>query len=170
MANEFNIKNGFISKDDSSVEGRLTTQNLRVTSGATNGYVLTSDTSGNATWQVPASGGVSINPYFNVGSTSSITWNVSGQSTNYKVILTGATTLNLNNVRDGEYGTLIIRQDVVGSRTINLGTVNGTSVTHLVSNGAGGIPVLTSNPNAVDVLTFTYDNSFMYWTVGNDYT
>jgi hypothetical protein len=152
------------------ISGKTKTTTLQITSGATNGYVLTSDSLGNASWQVPTGGGVSINPYFNVGSTSIITWNVSGQSTNYKVTLTGTTTLNLTNVRDGEYGTIIVRQDTVGSRTITLGTVNGTSVTHLVSNGAGGIPVLTSNPNAVDVLTFTYDNSFMYWTVGNDYT
>ena len=53
MANEFNIKNGFISNGDGSVNGRLITQNLTITSGATNGYVLTSDSNGNATWQVP---------------------------------------------------------------------------------------------------------------------
>jgi|LakMenEpi03Aug12_release.lakeMendotaPanAssembly.Ray.scaffolds.fasta_scaffold666823_2 hypothetical protein len=55
MANEFNIKNGFISANDSVVNGKLTTQNLRIISGATSGYVLTSDASGNAIWQ-PTSG------------------------------------------------------------------------------------------------------------------
>ena len=53
MANEFNIKNGFISNGDSSISGRLTTEKLTITSGATNGYVLTSDASGNAVWQTP---------------------------------------------------------------------------------------------------------------------
>lgn len=50
--NEFNIKNGFKSNGDSTVSGKLTTQKLTITSGATNGYVLTSDASGNATWQL----------------------------------------------------------------------------------------------------------------------
>ena len=38
------------------VSGKTKTTNLQVTSGATNGYVLTSDASGNASWQ-PSSGG-----------------------------------------------------------------------------------------------------------------
>jgi hypothetical protein len=51
MTNEFNIKNGFISNGDSIVNGLLTSQKLQITSGATNGYVLTSDSIGNSTWQ-----------------------------------------------------------------------------------------------------------------------
>jgi hypothetical protein len=51
MSNEFNIKNGFISKGDGLINGGLTTQTLTITSGATNGYVLTSNVSGNATWK-----------------------------------------------------------------------------------------------------------------------
>jgi hypothetical protein len=50
MSNEFNIKNGFISKGDGLINGGLTTQTLTITSGATNGYVLTSNASGNAVW------------------------------------------------------------------------------------------------------------------------
>ncbi len=38
------------------VAGTTETESLKVTDGATNGYVLTSDASGNATWQAPASG------------------------------------------------------------------------------------------------------------------
>jgi hypothetical protein len=61
MANEFNIKNGFISNGDSSISGRLTTEKLTITSGATNGYVLTSDASGNGTWQSsPVTGDTNI--------------------------------------------------------------------------------------------------------------
>lgn len=117
-------------------------------------------------------GGVSIDPYYNVGTASTVTWNVSGTSTNYRVTLTGTTTINLTNVRDGDYGTIIVKQDNVGSRTASFGTVNGSSSTHKVVNGGGGSPVLTSNSNAIDILSFTYDNtdSIMYWTVGNDYT
>jgi hypothetical protein len=68
MANEFVIKNGFISKgksiieDDLVISGSTLTNTLTAstvnistaftfTSGATDGYVLTSDAFGNATWQ-----------------------------------------------------------------------------------------------------------------------
>ena len=152
------------------VSGKTKTINFQMTSGATNGYVLTSDASGNASWQA-SSGGVSIDPFNNIGSTgTSFTWDVSGLSTNYQVTLTANTTLNLSNVRNGDYGTLIVTQDTIGSRTVTFGTVNGAGTTHRVVNGGGGSPVLTSNANAIDILTFTYNGSTMFWTVGNDYT
>ena len=164
----------FAANDIVNISGKTITTNIQITSGATAGYVLTSDASGNGTWQ-PSSGGggggVTIDPYNNVGSTgTSFNWNVSGLSTNYEVTLTANTTLNLLNVRNGEYGTIIVNQDGVGSRTITLGTINGVAGTHRVANGGGGSPVLTSNASAIDILTFTYNGSVMYWTVGNDYT
>jgi len=67
MANEFNIKNGFKSNGNSTVSGKLTTQKLTITSGATNGYVLTSDASGNAVWQAASS----VNIYNSNGTLSS---------------------------------------------------------------------------------------------------
>lgn len=111
-----------------------------------------------------------INSYFSAGSGSTISWNVSGTSTNYDATLTATTTLNLTNVRNGDFGTIIIRQDGVGGRTLTLGTVNGSSTTHRVANGGGGSIILTSNASAIDILTFTYNGSIMFWTVGNDYT
>ena len=152
------------------VSGKTKTINFQMTSGATNGYVLTSDASGNATWQA-SSGGVTIDPYNNVGNTgTSFNWDVSGLSTNYEVTLTANTTLNLTNVRNGDYGTIILTQDGTGGRTITFGTVNGGATTHRVANGGGGSAVLTSNGNAIDILTFTYNGLVMFWTVGNDYT
>jgi hypothetical protein len=115
-------------------------------------------------------GGLSINPYNNSGSGSTITWNVSGVSTNYEATLTATTTLNLTGVRNGDYGTIIIKQDSIGGRTLTLGTVNSLSATHRVANGGGSVVILTSTANATDILTFTYNGSIMYWTVGNDYT
>jgi len=95
---------------------------------------------------------------------------VSGTSTNYEVTLNGAGTLNLTNVRNGDYGTIIVEQDGIGSRTLTFGTVNGGAGTHKVVNGGGGSPTLTSTPNAIDLLSFTYNGTTMYWSVGNDYT
>jgi hypothetical protein len=136
-----------------------------------NGYVLTSDSDGNATWQPSIGGGTGINPYYDLGSQSlSITWDVSGNSINYEVTLTGNTDLDLINVRNGDYGTLIVSQDSVGGRTIMFNTVNGSSTSHRVINGGGGSPTLTATANAIDILSFTYNGSIMFWTVGNDYT
>jgi len=118
---------------------------------------------------VTGSTGVSITPYNNVGSATTISWNVSGISTNYEVTLTGASTLNLTNVRNGDYGTIIVKQDTAGSRTLSFGTVNGSAATHKVVNGGAGIVTLTSNASAIDILSFTYNGTFMFWTVGNDY-
>jgi len=129
-----------------------------------NGFVVTGTTGGGG------SSGPTIDPYYPQPSTTTFTWDVSGNSTNYQTTLTGNTTLNLTNVRNGEYGTIIVQQDAVGSRTLTFGTVNGAASTHRVVNGGGGSPTLTATANAIDILSFTYNGSAMYWTVGNDYT
>jgi len=128
------------------------------------------DVNGNVVSGTTGGGSSSVNPFYDSGSGATITWNVSGQSTNYIATLTASTSLNLTNVRNGDYGTIILTQDGVGSRTLTLGTVNGSATTHRVANGGGGSVTLTSNANAVDILTFTYNGTTMFWTVGNDYT
>jgi hypothetical protein len=44
----------FAGGNEVNISGKTITTDLQVTNGATNGYVLTSDVSGNATWQPPA--------------------------------------------------------------------------------------------------------------------
>jgi hypothetical protein len=51
---------------------------------------------------------------------------------------------------------------------------NGTSTIVLpagskVINGGGGIATLTQASGAVDILTFFYDGSTYWWTIGNNY-
>ena len=148
-----------------------TYQNLPVSGLTAGSNISLTNNNGNFTIAVTGvTGGSSIDPYYNSGSGSTITWDVSGQSTNYEATLTATTTLNLTGVTNGDYGTIIINQDGVGSRTLTLGTVNGLSTTHRVANGGGGVVILTSNASATDILTFTYNGTVMYWTVGNDYT
>jgi hypothetical protein len=141
-----------------------------VTTGSTSRDILVRETTGEIN-TVPFSDISNlIDPYFNAGNVgTSINWNVSGNSTNYKITLTANTTLNVINYVDGDYGTIIVKQDGVGGRTLTFSSPSGT---HYVVNGGGGSPTLTSNPNARDVLTFTYDGDGdeFYWTVGNDYT
>ena len=71
----------------------------------------------------------------------------------------------MSNVRNGDYGTLIVTQDGTGSRTLTFG-----AGTHKVVNGGGGSPTLTTTAGATDILSFTYNGTNFYWTVGNDYT
>ena len=162
---DFAISGGTLFSDTISA---TTYQNLPV-SGLTEGSNISlTNNSGNYTVAVT---GITnpINSYFSAGSGTTVNWNVSGQSTNYEITLTGTTTLNLSNVRNGDFGTIIIRQDGVGGQTITLGTINGSGGTHRVANGGGGSIILTSNASAIDILTFTYNGSIMFWTVGNDY-
>lgn len=112
----------------------------------------------------------SINSFYIQSPSTGITWNVSGNSTNYKLTLTANTTLNLSNVRNGDYGTIILTQDSGGNRTITLGTVNGASATHKVVNGGTGLVSLTATANAIDILSFVYDGTNVYWNKGLNYT
>lgn len=63
----FNIgESGLISfLTDISVSGKTITTNLQITSGATDTYVLTSDVSGNASWQPPSGGSSAASNLFN---------------------------------------------------------------------------------------------------------
>jgi hypothetical protein len=131
MANEFNIKNGFISANDSVVNGKLTTQNLRIISGATSGYVLTSDASGNAIWQ-PTSGSFTGSLLVTTGITATTQTLSTGytyygivHSTNVDLTLpnpTGIDGFNLN-VKD-ESGTSGIYRIRI---TTPVGTIDGGS-------------------------------------------
>ena len=98
-----------------------------------------------------------------------ITWDTA-VSTQFEVTLTENATLNLEGLISGQYGTMIVTQDNTGGRTLTLGTVNGGAGSHKVVNGGGGELVLTVNPNAIDIISFTYNGTNLYWTVGNDYT
>ncbi len=61
------------------------------------------------------------------------------------------------------YGLLKVVQDGTGSRTLTLPA--GSKVI----NGGGGVALLTTTANAVDILTYFYDGSTFWWTIGNNY-
>lgn len=110
--------------------------------------------------------------FVNVGSASTFTWNVSGDSNNYEVTLTAATTVNISNVRNGDSGTLIVKQNPDGGKTLTLGTVNGIGdpSIHKVAGGGAGTITLTASANAMDMLRFTYNGTYMFWIVDKDFT
>ena len=84
------------------VSGKTKTINFQMTSGATNGYVLTSDVSGNATWQTPTDIRVTGSTYSNntftyinnTGGTFNVLFNtVTGLTVNGQLSVTGNTGL-----------------------------------------------------------------------------
>ena len=91
------------------------------------------------------------------------TWNLDFGH-NASLALTANTTLSITNVSAGDYGTLVITQGAGGGNTIS------PPASSVVVNGAGGILNITSNANAIDLLTFYYDGSTFYWNLGGDYT
>jgi hypothetical protein len=79
------------------------------------------------------------------------------------VTLTANATLAITNAVAGMYGLVRVTQDATGSRTL---TLPGGSK---VINGGGGVVALTTTAGATDVLSYFYDGTNYYWTVGYNY-
>jgi hypothetical protein len=56
-----------------------------------------------------------------------------------------------------------VKQDATGSRTLTLPA--GSKVI----NGGGGAVTLTTAANATDVLSYFYDGTNYFWTIGYNY-
>ena len=95
---------------------------------------------------------------------ATITWTVAGLINNAEVTLGGNRTLAFSGILNGMTGTLVVKQDGTGSRTLAL--PSGSKVI----NGGGGAVILSTAANAIDILAFTYDGTNYFWTVGNNYT
>ncbi len=69
-------------------------------------------------------------------------------STNINILAAEDFTIeNMTGTKPGQTGSIVINQDVTGSRLLNLGTAYVTE---------GGIPItLTTTPDAVDILNYT---------------
>ena len=103
-----------------------------------------------------------VSAYPTVTDGSPIAWNLgSAVVTNGIVTLihtTATRALNLSNIVNGGFYTLVIKQDATGGALMTLGTGCTWKV---VNQGAGAI-VLTAAANAIDVLAFTYDGTNCY--------
>ena len=93
---------------------------------------------------------------------STITWDCKA-SLNDSVTLGGNRTLAITNSVAGMYGTLVVKQDATGSRTLTL-----PSGSKVISGGSGAVTLSTA-AGAKDLLTFYYDGTFYYWTYGKNY-
>ncbi|MFV0472278.1 MAG: hypothetical protein ACK5L7_09655 [Paludibacteraceae bacterium] len=93
----------------------------------------------------------------------SIAWDLS-KGANAKVTLTGNSNLILSNAKAGMYGLIIVTQDGTGSRTLTFAT--GSNKVICAGNGAVG---LTGTAGSTDILSFFYDGTNYWWTVGLNY-
>ena len=96
---------------------------------------------------------------------ATITWDFAAYPLrNAKGTLNGDRTLDIDNCPNGGGGVLVVTQGAGGGHTLALPA--GSKV---AEDGAG-VVVLSGTAGDVDVLTFTFDGSAYYWTVGTDFT
>lgn len=96
---------------------------------------------------------------------ATITWATAGaRQNNARVTLGGNRTLDITGEVDGATGLLIVIQDGTGGRTL---TLPGGS---LVINGGAGAVVLSAGAGDVDILTWYYDGTNFFWTIGVNYS
>jgi hypothetical protein len=95
---------------------------------------------------------------------ATITWTVAGLVNNASVTLGGNRTLAFSGATSGMTGTLIVKQDGTGTRTLTLPA--GSKV---IGGGSGAITLSTA-ANAIDILTWTYDGTNYFWTYGKNYS
>ena len=96
---------------------------------------------------------------------ATITWTVSSSQAKQmaKVTLGGARTLAFSGLSAGMDGYLWVIQDGTGSRTLTL--PSGSKV----ANGGSGAVTLTTTAGAIDLLTWVYDGTNLYWTVSKNF-
>lgn len=95
---------------------------------------------------------------------SAYTWNLNNGANTVWTLAAGTNTLTINNAKAGMYG--LIR--LVNSGTSTLTFASGATANKVI-NGGGGVALLTQTASAVDILTFFYDGSVFWWTIGNNY-
>jgi hypothetical protein len=115
-------------------------------------------------------------PVKDYGITSSIAWNLSEGSSAKVALSTTAPTLSLSNLKAGMYGVLVITNNATTPQSIVSFGASSTAASasipatsNKVINGGGGKVYLTASPSAVDIISFFFDGTYLYWTIGNNY-
>lgn len=101
-------------------------------------------------------------PIILVGNTN-ILWDLR-KGYNAKLVLTSSKTLLLNQLTAGDYGTIELIQDNVGSRTLTLPSNSK------VSNGGSGILTLSTAANSIDIASFYFNGTILYWNISLDFS
>ena len=116
------------------VNGRIKTTNFQMTTSPTTGYVLTSDASGNATWQAASGGGTtpSLSQVLAVGNSSGVNniilpdpAYIGFTSSSYTMrLFTSTLTANWSIVMPNNGGTMALVSDIPTSVVTGTGTTN----------------------------------------------
>lgn len=136
--------------------GGLTTSNIKITDSATSGYVLTSDSLGNATWQAPLSASPSLSQVLATGNTSGSN-NILISSGNYVgwqygsfvgriIINNSGFTTNRSFMLPDDTGTLVL-----GSGSTNYITkwLSSSGLTNsIIYDDGSKVGISTTSPNA----------------------
>jgi hypothetical protein len=85
-----------------------------------------------------------------------IEWDIT-EGYNAVVTLGGNRTLTLTGAEDGDCGTIVVKQDDVGGRTLSRTGIDN------------GLITLSTAANAIDILAFLYDGTDYYWNFGKGY-
>jgi hypothetical protein len=140
------------------VNGKTKTTTLQITSGATNGYVLTSDASGNASWEASTGGGSFTGGTIN-GLTASTISATTYQNLPLDVNITGGTysagTITFTNTTGGTFNVTGITSTPIVNYTIykvllsfNSGTFTIDQLENTIGDGSNTNPndIQWSNP------------------------
>ena len=99
---------------------------------------------------------------------STINWNPA-LGLNTAITLTQNSGLNFSAAPPvGSYGTVVLTQDVTGSRTITLPTIANVTNKILGSTSTSTVALSTA-ANSKDILNFYYDGTNCYWNLGQGY-
>ena len=128
------------------------------------GSTITAPSNGDLTLTTSGTGLIDLNDTvrFNAGYKEDINTLTYGAGTNvdcslapiHKITLTGNCDFRIDNLGTGQSVTIIITQDGTGSRTATFAETDSTAVKF-----AGGAPTLTTDGNAIDVVTIFNDGT-----------
>lgn len=90
-------------------------------------------------------------------------WNLR-KGYNAKITLTADRTIILDQLTSGDYGTLEVIQGGSGSYTLGLPT--GSKV----SGGGNGMVTLSTSVGSIDILSFYYNGTYLYWNISTDFS
>ena len=122
---------------------------------------------GTGVYSTPVPAATTLNPAFvPLTDATTVTWTVVATQVtqNAKVTIAGNRTLAFSGIAAGMNGTLIVTQGTGGSRTLAL--PSGSKVI----NGGAGLVALSTAVGAIDILSWIYDGTNYFWTLGKNYT
>jgi len=94
---------------------------------------------------------------------SIVSWDVS-RAYNAKLTLTANRTLKLIGLSEGDYGTLEVIQGGIGSYTLTLPSNSK------VGTGGAGVLTLSTAATSIDIVSFYYNGSTLYWNITKNFT